>query len=93
MRLLATLSTFCRTTASNSASYAILKRLRMREITASAYRLNINRGVKRVNHTMALMLSMVVDKRQHDWNVHLPHVEFAYNRAVSAAAGLSLHRP
>ena len=35
------------------------------------------------------MLAMVVNKRQDDWDAHLPHVEFAYNNSVSAATGLA----
>ena len=38
---------------------------------------------------MAQMLAMVVNERQDDWDLHLPHVEFAYNNSVSAAAGLA----
>ena len=38
---------------------------------------------------MAQMLAMVVNERQDDWDAHLPHVEFAYNNSVSAAAGLA----
>ena len=35
------------------------------------------------------MLAKVVNERQGDWDLHLPHVEFAYNNAVSAATGLA----
>ena len=38
---------------------------------------------------MAQMLAMVVNERQDDWDLHLPHVEFAYNNSVSAATGLA----
>ena len=34
------------------------------------------------------MLVMVVNERQDDWDVHLPHVEFAYNNSTSAATRL-----
>ena len=37
---------------------------------------------------MAQMLAMVVNERQDDWDLHLPHVEFAYSNSVSAATGL-----
>lgn len=33
------------------------------------------------------MLAVSVDERQDDWDLHLPHVDFA-NNAVSAATGL-----
>ena len=35
------------------------------------------------------MLAMVVNERQDDWDLHLPHVEFAYNNSVSTATGLA----
>ena len=35
------------------------------------------------------MLSMVVNEQQNDWDLHLPHVVFAYNNSVSAATGLA----
>ena len=38
---------------------------------------------------MAEMLAMVVNERQDDWDLRLPHVEFAYNNSVSAATGLA----
>ena len=45
--------------------------------------------VKRVNHTMAQMLAMVVNELQNNWIEQLPHVEFAYNNSISAATGLA----
>lgn len=36
---------------------------------------------------MVQMLAMAVERRD-DWDVHLPHVKFAYNKAVSAVTGL-----
>ena len=38
---------------------------------------------------MAQMLAMVVNERQDDWDVHLPHVEFTYNNSVCSATGLA----
>ena len=35
------------------------------------------------------MLAMVVNEGQDDWDLHLSHVEFAYNNSVSAATGLA----
>ena len=35
------------------------------------------------------MLAMVCIEYQIDWDVHLPHVEYAYNNSVSAATGLA----
>ena len=42
-----------------------------------------------MNHTMAQMLAMVVNERQDDWDLQLPHVEFAYNNSASAVTGLA----
>ena len=42
-----------------------------------------------MNHTTAQMLAMVVNQRQADWDLHLPHVEFACNNSVSGATGLA----
>ena len=38
---------------------------------------------------MAQMLAIVVNERQDDWDLHLPHDEFAYNTSVSASTGLA----
>ena len=38
---------------------------------------------------MAEMPAMVVNERQDDWGLHLPHVEFAYNSSVSAVTALA----
>ena len=35
------------------------------------------------------MLVMVVNERQRNWDLQLPHVEFVYNNLVSAATGLA----
>ena len=42
-----------------------------------------------MNHAMAQMLAMVVKEQQDDWDLRLPHVEFAYNNSVSAATSLA----
>ena len=38
---------------------------------------------------MAQILATVCNDHQNDWDVHLPHVEYAYNNSVSAATGLA----
>ena len=38
---------------------------------------------------MTHMLAMVVNERPDDWDLHLPHVEFAHKNSVSAATGLA----
>ena len=67
---------------------AVYKLLGIHKLTTSAYHQSGNGGVERVNHTMAQMLAMVCNEHQNDWDVHLPHVEYAYNNSVSAATGL-----
>ena len=58
------------------------------KLATNSYNPNGNGGVERVNHTMAQMLAVVVNERQDEWELHLPHVEFAYNSSVSAVTGL-----
>ena len=69
-------------------SQVVYQLLGVRKLATSSYRPNCNGGVKRVDHTIAQMLAMVVNERQDDWDLHLPHVEFAYNNSVSAAMRL-----
>ena len=38
---------------------------------------------------MARKLAMVCNEHQNGWDIHLPHVEYAYNNSVSAATGLA----
>ena len=70
-------------------SQAVYKLLSVRKIATSSYHPNGNGGVERVNHTMAQMLAMMVNELQNNWDVQLPHVEFAYSNSVSAATGLA----
>ena len=65
------------------------KLLGMRKIATSAYHPNGIVDVERVNDTIAQMLAMVVNERQDNWDVHLPHVEFAYNNSANAVTGLA----
>ena len=68
---------------------AAYKLLGTHKLTTSAYHPGGNGGVEGVNHTMAQMLAMVCNEHQNDWDVHLPHVEYAYTNSVSAATGLA----
>ena len=68
---------------------AVYKLLGIHKLTTSAYHPSGNGGGERVNHTMAQKLAMVCNEHQNDWDVHLPHVEYAYNNSVSAAMGLA----
>ena len=56
-------------------------------IASRAYHPKGNGGVEHVNDTMAQMLAMTCNERQDGWDIHLPHVDFAYNNPVSAATG------
>ena len=58
---------------------AVYKLLGIHKLTTSAYHPSGNGGVERVNYTMAQILAMVCNEHQNDWDVHLPHVESAYN--------------
>ena len=70
-------------------SQAVYQLLGVHKLATSSYHPNCNGGVEQVHHTMAQMLAMVVNERQDDWNLHLPHVEFAYNNSISVATGLA----
>ena len=69
--------------------HAVYKFLGVRKIATSSYHPNGIGGVERVNHTMAQILAMVFNELPNTWNEQLPHVDFAYNNAVSAATGLA----
>ena len=70
-------------------SKQVYKLLGMRKIATDVYCPKGNGGGERVNHTVAQMLAMVVNEKQDDWDVHLPHVEFACNNSISAAFSAS----
>ena len=67
---------------------AVYQLMGVRTFAASSYHPDDNSGVERVNHTMTQTLDMVVNDRQDDWDLQLPHVEFAYNNSVSAVTGV-----
>ena len=70
-------------------SQAVYQLLGVHKLATSSYHPKCNGGVERVNNTIALMLAMVVNERQDDWNLHPPHVELDYINSVSAATGLA----
>ncbi|CAB1103607.1 unnamed protein product [Ectocarpus sp. CCAP 1310/34] len=70
-------------------SMAIYEVMKIKKVTTSSYHPQTNGGTKRVNHTMAQMLAVVVNEQQNDWDIHLPHVEFAYNNSVTQSTGLA----
>ena len=72
----------------SNLSQAVYQMLGVYKLATSSYHPNCNEGVDRVNHTIAQMLAKVVNERQDDWDLRLPHVEFACNNSVSVATGL-----
>ena len=64
-------------------SRALYERLGINKIATSSYHPCTNGGVERVNHIMALILAMVGGEQQSDWDIHLQHVESAYNNSIS----------
>ncbi|CAB1106512.1 unnamed protein product [Ectocarpus sp. CCAP 1310/34] len=70
-------------------SMAIYEVMKIKKVTTSSYHPQTNGGTERVNHTMAQMLAVVVNEQQNDWDIHLPHVEFAYNNSVNQSTGLA----
>ncbi|CAB1106230.1 unnamed protein product [Ectocarpus sp. CCAP 1310/34] len=69
-------------------SMAIYEVMKIKKVTTSSYHPQTNGGTERVNHTMAQMLAVVVNEQKTDWDIHLPHVEFAYNNSVNQSTGL-----
>ena len=59
-------------------SLALYDRFGINKIATSSYHPCTNGGIERVNHTTALMLAMVGDEQQTDWDIQLPHAESAY---------------
>ena len=68
---------------------AVYKLLGVHKLETSAYYPSSNAGVKRINNTIAQMLAMICNEHQNTWDVHHPHVKYAYNNSVSAATGLA----
>ncbi|KZS10183.1 Uncharacterized protein APZ42_025413 [Daphnia magna] len=68
---------------------AVVKKLHTNHKTTSSYHPQANGGVKRMNHTLAAMLSMYVSSDQRDWDRTLQYVCFAYNTARQESTGYS----
>lgn len=60
-------------------------------VTTTAYHPQTNGLTERLNKTLAIMLSMYVNKYHEDWDQYLPYVVFAYNSAVQDSTGYSPH--
>lgn len=48
----------------------VYKLLRVHKLTTSAHYPSGNRGIERVNHTIAQMFAAICNERQNDWDVH-----------------------
>ena len=70
-------------------SYAFYERVGINKINTTSYHPRTNGGVERVNHTMAIMLSMGVNVMQDNRDALLKHIESAYNNSVNAPTGLA----
>lgn len=61
----------------------------MWKLTSSAYCMMGNSDAESVNHTMAQMLSMVVNERQKDKDEQLSRVEAVFSSSVDTGTGLA----
>jgi len=55
----------------------------------SAYHPQGNGQVERFNRTLKNMLAKVTQQNQKDWDVHLPHILFAYRTSIHESTGFS----
>ena len=67
----------------------VYERLGINKINASSYHPCTNGGVERVNHTVALMISMGCNEQQDNSDALPSHIEAAYNNSVNASTGLA----
>ena len=57
--------------------------------TTSGYHPQTNGQVERMNHTLAMMISMYITPEQTNWDDPLPFICFAYNTARQESTGFS----
>jgi hypothetical protein len=69
---------------------ALLKRLRVKAGITTAYHLQANGQIKRINCKVATYLCMFYNCRKTDWVGQLPMAEFALNNRVNNAISFSL---
>lgn len=65
----------------------ILKLLSVKKVNTSPYHPQTDGLVERFNRTLIKLLSVYVDKKQSDWDVHLPYVMFAYRTSIQRSVG------
>jgi hypothetical protein len=65
----------------------VTKALSINHKTTSSYNPQANGQCERMNHTLAMMLSMFISSDQKDWDISLPLVTMAYNTAVQESTG------
>ena len=63
--------------------------LGIEQTQTSAYHPQGNGQVERFNRTLKNMLAKVTQQNQKDWDVHLPHVLFAYCTSIHESTGFS----
>jgi transposase InsO family protein len=66
-----------------------LHKLGVKHKTTSSYHPQTNGQVERMNHTLAMMISMYVAEDQKDWDEQLPYICFAYNTSRQDTTGFS----
>ena len=70
-------------------SVALYECLGINKINSSSYHPFTNGCIERVNHTVALMISMGFNEQQDNWDALLSHIEAAYNDSVKASTGIT----
>jgi hypothetical protein len=65
----------------------VLQQLKTEHRTSTAYHSQSVGQVERINHTLAMMLSMFTNDRQSNWDGALPYVTFAYNTTRQESTG------
>ena len=67
----------------------VWKQLGVNHKTTSSYHPQTNGQVERMNHTLAMMISMYIAGEQTNWDEPLPFICFAYNTARQESTGFS----
>ena len=73
----------------NNFTKELFAALQVERGLCSPYRPQTNGLVERLNHTLAMMLSMYVNPQHDNWDKSLPYVTFAYNTAQQSSIGCS----